>query len=110
MSANSYAPRVEAIVAELVAKAETLAAEVRRDLVLPACKEHGLGFSTYPNFYFHGRVKDFDEEFSSEIDAKRLGFESLVPVLAVLNLPVTGNDILGDYVADVPEPAPKARR
>ena len=88
----------------------TMGDEVRKKLVLPACRKHGLLFSSCNGEYWFTR-RNYPERFPHDMagtfrdveEAKALGF-SMKRVFAALDLETSSHDTLGtSYVRAVTE-------
>ena len=114
MSDKTYEERLDALMDAYTAKVGALTAEVRRDLVLPACVRHGYRFvSANGRYFFHGALPaphGLHVSTIDEADAASFGIADLLSVFAVLNLEVRGNQRLGYYVEGVTEADVEAER
>ena len=79
------------------AQVARLAAEVRRDLVVPFCRKHKLEFlSGNGDYFFYSR-----NEITSHIGSADPAYEDSHEVFQALDLPVHGHVNLGHYVMNV---------
>lgn len=86
---------------DFIKKVESLAARVRKDQIIPLCKKHGLSFYSGMGTFF------FDKDgrtITPEYEPKQAAKYELGPIFETLNLEVSKNHNLGDYVADYVPP------
>jgi hypothetical protein len=96
---------LEAMMAEYESKVTALAARVRRDIIVPACKRYRLGYMTGNGTWFFSGVRSGRNIIvGDEDEAARLRLTKLVPIFDVLMLQVHGNQCLGYYIENVPDP------
>jgi len=99
---NQYERRLKKARDTFEREVQSLADEVRRDLVVPACQKHGLEFlSGNGTYYFcssdwNGGSKG--TYVPDAIDARELGLDDLVPVFNVLDMEIDSNSAIGHYV------------
>lgn len=107
--AKTYEERIDVLREEFLDKVDALAAEVRRDLVVPTCKRYRLGFlSGNGDFWFHGTKRGKRVRYDDQLDADVP--EPIRAVLEVLDLEVGYSHHLGYHVEPVDEPLPSAKR
>lgn len=79
---------------------QALADQVRAEVIIPLCQKHNLQFTSGMGVYFfsQGR-KTFDYSDRDSSSYKRLGLKK---AFDLLNLEVSYNRTLGDYMCDYP--------
>lgn len=82
---------------------QNLGLKIRNNVVLPACKKHGLQFYSGNGIFFFCKGNTIyqdvlDPEFKS---APKKLYNDLEPILNLLNTRITHDDYLGYYVGDV---------
>jgi hypothetical protein len=104
LTPGAVALRLAEIESARRAALETLADEVRKQHVVPACKKAGLNYiAGNGTFCFFDATKpDYMGTSIGTIDDAVLEEKTyLCPVIDMLNLEVGRNDVLGFYVSDV---------
>ena len=101
-----YEKTIDKIWREHDRKLNVVAAKIRRELVVPLCRRHGLVFrarvpSGFAPFTF---VTAGDVEITDEARAEMQGYgrAEFERVFRVLNTFISSGDVIGSRVADVP--------
>ncbi len=97
-----YAKAIESINAARDKKYAALAKRILREVVVPACKKHGLGFHAANGCFDFIAKKHGNERFNREHDARRLRLSPIVAVIELLDARIDGgNTSIGECLPDV---------
>lgn len=90
--------RIEKINDARIDAIQALAAEVREQYVVPACKKTNMSYTAG-----NGETLFFSDQTSIyySFDVKGEKLKPLLPVMGILEIETGNNDVIGYYVADV---------
>jgi len=99
---SQFTERFEKLQEEHRKALDDLGEDVRQRVVAPACRKHGLTFTSgMGDFFFTVRENGEDVYIHDCEGARDAGFDDLCPIFDLLNQEVSRGDHLGYYVGDV---------